>query len=352
MVQLDLKTKQLIVELKYKGLKNKDIATRIGKSTSTIGRVLKEHDEGLFPTPTTRNGKEHKPRLTSFGVNLEELLNEAGAPREPHVCEELTPIEPPAPHINDQVDKMIDEAISDLGYVITPMNVCFTYLGKDYTADATSTNYSDIIQALLNADGAKAVELLDIATAIEVYMQGHVVVKGGVVYYKTIECTGGMTKRIIEAMKTGDKKHVRKLVNFFIHLMENPSMCAVQELFGFLEANDIEITDDGYFLAYKKVNSKFHDIYTGKMDNSVGTRVEMPRNMVDEDSTQTCSAGLHVCSKSYLPHYGGSTNEKIVMCAVHPKDVVAVPKDYKNAKMRCAAYTVVMDVTDKMKGQF
>ncbi|MNR59585.1 hypothetical protein D3C85_1808710 [compost metagenome] len=75
----------------------------------------------------------------------------------------------------------------------------------------------------------------------------------------------------------------------------------------------------------------------------------MPRHMVNDDSDQLCSAGLHLCSKSYLPHFGG---ERVMVCAVDPADVVSIPKDYYSmdgekvlAKMRCCKYEVVADVT-------
>ncbi|CAL9979837.1 RIIB lysis inhibitor [Vibrio phage D479] len=373
MVQLDLKTKQLVVTLHNAKKTNAEIAKRIGKSTSTISRVLKEHKEGIF----SMEAKEQ--RTTCFGANLSQLLHQSGAADEPkpeptisqvanavhakiagdqlsaaarRMADEATKTVEKSKALSDKIDKKIDEAINELSYVITPMNVCFTYLGKDYAADATFENYDDIILSLLSADGAKAVELLDIATTIETYMQGHVTCKGGVVYYNNIECSGGMTGRIIEAMNAGDHAMVETLVRFFNRLMENPSYRAVQELFKFLEAADIELTEDGCFLAYKKVNHDFKDIYTGKMDNSVGKRVEVPRNSVDEDSTVTCSNGLHVCSKGYLPHYGNSHSVKVVMCKVDPKDVVAVPIDYRHQKMRCSGYLVVEDATNKLSGQY
>ncbi len=67
----------------------------------------------------------------------------------------------------------------------------------------------------------------------------------------------------------------------------------------------------------------------------------MPRNEVDENSEVTCSQGLHVASYSYMDHYPG---ERIVICKVNPKDVVAVPADYNNAKMRVSGYEVVGEV--------
>jgi hypothetical protein len=132
--------------------------------------------------------------------------------------------------------------------------------------------------------------------------------------------------------------------------MENPSYRAVQELYEFLEVGGVPLTEDGCFVVYKKVRENFKDIHSGTFDNSVGAIPNMPRNAVDEDSSRTCSAGLHVCSFGYLAHFGSSANNRVVACKVNPKDVVSIPKDYGNTKMRVCRYEVIADVTEKVLG--
>jgi len=131
--------------------------------------------------------------------------------------------------------------------------------------------------------------------------------------------------------------------SFVRNLAENPSKDSVAELFGFLEACSLPITEDGYFLAYKRVGKNFKDVHSGTMDNSIGRIVEMPREEVNANRHETCSKGLHVCSQSYLTHYSG---EHIVICKVHPKDVVSVPVDYDNAKMRVCRYEVIGEIQE------
>ncbi|UQJ95396.1 rIIB protein [Klebsiella phage CPRSB] len=92
------------------------------------------------------------------------------------------------------------------------------------------------------------------------------------------------------------------------------------------------------------MRDNYKDLATGKFDNSPGVTVSMPRNMVDEDKTRTCSTGLHVAAKSYLPHYGGGVG-RVIQVKVDPADVVAIPVDYNNAKMRVCRYKVMIDVT-------
>jgi hypothetical protein len=123
--------------------------------------------------------------------------------------------------------------------------------------------------------------------------------------------------------------------------MENPSFRAVSELYDFLEASQLPITEDGCFLAYKRIRSDYTDVHSGSFDNSIGQVVSMPRNEVDEDKDRTCSAGLHFCSRAYLPHFCG---DRIVVLKINPADVVAIPSDYNNAKGRACRYEVIQEL--------
>jgi hypothetical protein len=128
---------------------------------------------------------------------------------------------------------------------------------------------------------------------------------------------------------------------FIQNLAQNPSMDSRRDLYGFLEACTLPITDDGCFLAYKKVKHNYTDIYSGIFDNHVGKIVEMPREQVDSNRNETCSTGLHVCSRRYLGYFSGG---RTVVVKVNPKDVVSVPVDYSNAKMRVCRYEVISEL--------
>ena len=142
---------------------------------------------------------------------------------------------------------------------------------------------------------------------------------------------------------------INYLVKFLDNLMLNPSYRSVDQLYPFLEVGGIPIIENGTFLTYKKVRGNYKDVYSGTIDNSVGTVVAMPRNLVNDDPNQTCSAGLHVCSFDYLNNFDYAPNDRVVVCEVNPKDVVSIPTDYNNTKMRVCEYTVIADVTDKYK---
>lgn len=175
------------------------------------------------------------------------------------------------------------------------------------------------------------------------YVSGSdITIKNQSIYYKGIKQSGKLVDQILKAIK--NKKRASHLIKFMNKLMSNPSYHIHTRLFDFLEHNDIEIDKDGDFIAFKNINSNFTDIYTGLIDNSVGKFVSMDRNLVDDNDRNTCSAGLHVCAKSYLKSYSRS-NGHTVKVKVDPKNVVSIPVDYNNAKMRTCGYLVLEKTT-------
>ena len=163
-----------------------------------------------------------------------------------------------------------------------------------------------------------------------------------------------LTDKMLEMLEEGfDLAPMSKFLN---NLMQNPSMRAVNELYGFLEKGNLPITPDGCFLAYKAVRANFKDIHSGTMDNSVGRVVEMPRNAVDDNKDRTCSYGLHFCSVEYLQSFARS-DSNVVILKINPRDVVSIPSDYNDTKGRACKYEVIdiykdFDINNPTKSLF
>lgn len=213
-----------------------------------------------------------------------------------------------------------------------------------YNLQSDHVNYHKIVERLANKDYNGLEDLINVSKAVESFGEGKLVVKGGVVYYNGKQLHGCITGSILGLIKDGFS--VEPIVNFLDNLSKNPSFRAQNELYSFLEYGKLPITEDGCFLTYKKINKNWKDIHSGKFDNSIGAVCEMPRHEVDDNSNNTCSSGLHVCSYEYTKSFGGS-DSRLVLCKVNPADVVSIPVDYNNTKMRCCKYQVVAEVTDK-----
>lgn len=224
------------------------------------------------------------------------------------------------------------------GIIVGKSFITMMVNGITHTINDQHPNYTKIREAVKTKDYDAAEQLVNIAKAVANYATGKITVSDGQVFYGNTEIKSVLVDRILDMMNEGFD--AEPMIKFLENLMQNPSKRAVDELYLFLEQTSLPITEDGHFLAYKKVREDYMDYYTGTMDNSVGKIVEMLRNTVDDNRDNTCSQGLHFCSLSYLPHYHGNSGH-VMIVKINPADVVSIPSDYNNAKGRTCRYEVI-----------
>lgn len=207
---------------------------------------------------------------------------------------------------------------------------------------ASHVGYNDVVYLLNTGQYEEAIEKADACAAINEFGEGKIVIKEGVITYNGEVLDNGLTKRVLRLMREGFT--VTPMINFLENLQLNPSLRAREELYRFLESNDLPITPDGYFLAYKNVGEDYYDKYSRTFRNMVGDTCKMDRSHVMDDPSVSCSRGLHFCSINYLKDFWGTSGHTMVI-KIHPRDVVSIPYDYDNAKGRCCEYTVVAEHT-------
>ena len=249
-------------------------------------------------------------------------------------------------------------------YIVTSEGVAIYMDGKSYSADKSHPRYHQIVDAIRSEAWDDIPGLVNIAIAVQNYATGSAVTvdaDAGIVSYQGEPLRGYLVERILTMMNDGF--NIKPMTAYLENLMQNPSKRSVDELHGFNEYGRMPITEDGYFIAYKRIKG-WYDTYTGQvlnkpahlLDNDDLARlpytvrgvtvdlvdgaltVSMPRNRVDDVAERTCSYGLHFCSQEYLKSFGG---DKIVVLKINPADVVSIPTDYNNTKGRCCKYQVI-----------
>lgn len=221
-------------------------------------------------------------------------------------------------------------------------NLTLVLNNKSYQVLPDHLNYKMIIDILPTATEEELLKVVDIQKAVATFSDGLVEIKDGQVTYEGEVVHGSISKRILEFMSKG--LPFQPLVNFLNNLMENPSMQSQKELYDFLEHENLAITSDGHFLAYKAVRSDFKDKYRGTFDNSIGNVVTMQRAKVDDNRSRGCSDGLHAGALNYVASYGSVENgDRIVIVKINPRDVVSVPSDCNCEKLRTCRYEVVAE---------
>lgn len=233
----------------------------------------------------------------------------------------------------NNVAYIIDNSSNSINVFIDSENFCI---------ESSHINYNEILTALRSGEYEKIKELVDITESIEVTSEGNVSIKNGQCYYKGHIIKNVLVDRILDFIKNGYP--FDPLLKFLENLLQNPCKETIEECYLFLESGTLPITDDGCFLAYKKVDDNYNSYHAcpdgSYLNHEIGSIVEMPRAFVDGDRDRTCSSGLHFCSLSYLKYYFGKSG-RVVIVKVNPADVCAIPSDYKNAKGRACRYEVV-----------
>ena len=222
-------------------------------------------------------------------------------------------------------------------YILTDNSLTIVVDGKALTMERTNPSFGEAKKLLSQEKYDELPDLFDTPKAVERFAEGNIKVSDGEVSYKGEVIHNHVVGRILDFMRQG--LPYKPLTRFVEKLMDNPSRRAVKELYAFLEHKNMPLTPDGNFLAYKGVRSDFTDWHSGQFTNKVGDVNEMPRRNVCDNANIGCSDGFHAGSLDYARQYGNGGHLMVV--EIDPADVVSVPLDCDQQKLRTSKYKVV-----------
>lgn len=181
----------------------------------------------------------------------------------------------------------------------------------------------------------------------------------GMIYFDGDLLDSAITDHIVRIIEDGgEEAHWAPLVNFLEKVSTNPSKKSRKHLFHFIRSNKMTLAPDGDLIAYKGVSTEGKSIHAGygivngevfefeHLDNSIGNVVEIPRSMVDDDRDAACSVGLHVGAHVYAASFA----QRLLTVKVNPRDVVSVPSDYNDQKVRVTRYLVLENNEQEYSG--
>lgn len=246
--------------------------------------------------------------------------------------------------------------------------------GTTYPVSSDHPKYAKIIEALLNPDSSedeifKLVAPFDAVFLNLTHLSDRVTRKGMRLFFDGDALNNSIASQIITSLdEEGYEQGTtwRSYVAFLERLMTNPSADSRDHFYKYVESHGLTITDDGMVVLYKGVHStsepgvyrsnnsgyglvttpdgKTTEYPSAQLPNGVDYVVSIPRSMVDADRRQHCSVGLHAGTFEYASSFA----PVLLTVLVDPRDVVSVPNDYNNAKIRVARYRV-LEVNDKKK---
>ena len=246
-------------------------------------------------------------------------------------------------------------------YNLSEDSIVVFWEGKPHSVRKDNANFSSLRNALFEGRYEDVGQYLDIAKAVEDFVEGEIEVKDEVVYYKGHRLHGVVVDKLIAMLRAGMKDSA-PLTNFITRLQSNPSANSVNELYSFLSYKELPTTPEGKVLGYKGVQKDFWSS-TGNADtivvqgetnerhqilNEVGATIEVSRRCVDDNKDNHCSFGLHVGSYDYANGWAGEDGRLLVV-EFDPEDAVSVPTDCDFQKLRVSKYRVIEDITDTRK---
>jgi hypothetical protein len=226
-------------------------------------------------------------------------------------------------------------------YTLTPKGISLLVDSRPRIISRDHLNFNAVLECVKSGDTEKLKELVNIPEFVAAYTFGKVQISDdGIVMFEGKPLNNAMTDRLIYLIKEG--LDPSPIAYFMENLYRNPVKTAHDELFTWLEEGNMPITEDGCFIAYKRVREDYMSLHDGSTPNFVGTTVSLSsRDDADSNYRNECSRGLHFCSYSYLQNFSGA---RTLILKINPEDVVAIPADYNHAKGRAWKYEVIGEV--------
>lgn len=240
---------------------------------------------------------------------------------------------------------------SKISWLITNNSVSVSFEGRNKIILKEDSRFEEVVDCIRNQDWVKLEAALDKEKQVETYSNGRMRVVGGTVYITQDGAEFTVSHRLNTTILfyVDQKLPLDSLVNFALKLKANTSYHSTSQLFDYLDHNRFTLTNDGNFIAYKRVDNDFLDFHTHTFDNSPGKIVSMSRNNVDDNPEAHCSNGLHLGSFDFCKNSYHAGQGQLVMAEVDPKDVVSVPNDHNFQKIRVCCYRVVEVIEEEYK---
>lgn len=180
-------------------------------------------------------------------------------------------------------------------------------------------------------------------------------VRDGKIYFDGDPQDDALTEHLVRCLNEGVKNYM-PVVLFLEKLQTNQNEHSRKQLWGWLKKAGMSITTKGDIIGYKGVKSgpnntrvsrekgtaivNGEEVINQQIPYPEGATIEMPRSAVQHNPAVGCSTGLHVGTHNYARNF----SRDVLEVRVNPRDVVSVPTECDEQKMRVSRLTVVKPV--------
>lgn len=226
-------------------------------------------------------------------------------------------------------------------YMITADSASVFTGGTFYQVPREHKNWDAIVLAITESRWEDIPGLVDVAQKLRDFGHG-ITVEDGVVHLNGSPISGPAVEHfldIIDADLPADT-----WAAYTADLFKNSSYRVINYATAWIANNkSLTLLPDGRILGYKAIESDWWDKHTGRSNHyTIGSVHTMPRGMVDDNPDNDCSYGLHVGTYAYAKGFRSSNDDRIVLVAFWPSDIVSVP-NYDTAKIRVCKLEVIAE---------
>lgn len=241
-------------------------------------------------------------------------------------------------------------------HIINPHAIILIINNIRYRVEKSDNRYATIIKKL-DASDEELLHILENRKVKDDAVKAGFVITDTEVTYKGEKLPDVLAKKIRSIYNEG--LPLSLFEKFWENLNQNPDINVLEQLYDFLSYRELPLTEDGFFLAYKGVQSDYYSVMgnintiveSGVVDsgghilNNVGAKIKIKRNRMTTNRNISCdSLSCHCGSLDYAKGWGS----RMVIVKVNPKDVVSVPTDCSCQKLRMCEYEVVADYVEEI----
>lgn len=240
------------------------------------------------------------------------------------------------------------------------------FTDKLYVADSEHPNF-DLIVSKAEANAPEGIEeLFDLSAAVSRRFESvgdRVSIRNGVVYLDGDPYDGDIADTILTFYEADEE--FEPLVLFMEKLLMNPNEHSRAHAYRWLANKSFALDSVGNVLAYKSVVKQPDGSYlshssgnaivddeehrSGPVPQRLGSVVALPRSEVTFDPSIGCSYGLHAGTWEYASNFMW-TSSTVLLVRIHPRDIVSVPTDARDQKMRVSKYRILNEVGREVEG--
>ena len=219
--------------------------------------------------------------------------------------------------------------MADRQYAVTPDSVTVHLDDRMFVIDRDHPNFKTARAAIMAEDWENVRRAMDIPATIFKHSEGDIQFLAGILRYKDEKINNAIASRILDLIQVNS--NFKPLMRLLDRVMTaDATRCHPDPLYLFLCENQLPITPEGRFLAYRRIEAN-----TYSPDRAADVLADDGEMKADPENPHA----FHVGSREYAQSLGPRGHVAIV--EIDPADIVHVPAEEDAQAIKVARFRYV-----------